>query len=289
MPSLGSAEREAYLDRTGTASPSRACRAPVWCTPVAIAAYPGGTIPRLEPMTARDHAGGAFGRRLQRLVWQRRVRSWEEQGATGLEKVVAAILEQLTLTGDETVVDLGCGTGEVALKLAPMAKEVIGVDIASGMIARLEERAHALGLANVQGVVSSLEEFDLAPGSVDVVVSNYVFHHLTDAAKEETLAKIAVWLRPGGQLVFGDMMLGRGLASDDRRVIARKVHVLARRGLGGWWRIAKNAVRYLVRVQERPVSRERWRQMLLRVGFVAVMVVPVVEEAAVAVARLPYP
>jgi ubiquinone/menaquinone biosynthesis C-methylase UbiE len=226
---------------------------------------------------------------LQRFVWQRRVGSWEQQGSIGLGKVVDAILAQLELTGEEVLVDLGCGTGEIALMVAPRVREVIGVDIAPAMIARLGERARAFGLANVTGIVASLEEFELGPASVDVVVSNYVFHHLSDAAKEETLARIACWLRPGGQVVIGDMMLGRGRVREDRQVIARKVQVLARKGIGGWWRIAKNAVRYLVRVQERPVSRERWRQMLLRVGFAAVAVVPVVEEAAVAVARLPHP
>jgi len=228
-------------------------------------------------------------RALQRVVWQRRVDSWEEQGSTGLGRVVEVILGHVVLTGAEVVVDLGCGTGEVALRIAPMAKEVIGVDIAPRMVARLEERARQLGYTNVRGRVASLEELELAPASVDLVVSNYVFHHLSDAAKQEALARIARWLRPAGQVVIGDMMLGRGVAREDREVIARKVRVLARKGVGGWWRIAKNLVRYLIRVQERPVSRERWRQMLLRVGFAAVMVVPVVEEAAVAVARLPHP
>jgi len=228
-------------------------------------------------------------RALQRFVWQRRVGSWEQQGSTGLGKIVDAILAELELTGEEIVVDLGCGTGEIALRVAPSAREVIGVDIAPGMIARLAERAGELGYTNVRGIVASLEELDLESASVDVVVSNYVFHHLSDGAKEETLARIARWLRPGGQVVIGDMMLGRGLAREDRQVVARKVQVLARKGIGGWWRIAKNVVRYLVRVQERPVSRERWRQMLLRVGFAAVVVMPVVEEAALAVARLPHP
>ena len=56
------------------------------------------------------------------------------------------------------------------------------------------------------------------------------------------------WLRPGGRLIVADMMFGRGGTSEDRAIIRSKVCALARKGIGGWWRIAKNSYRYLVRV-----------------------------------------
>jgi hypothetical protein len=56
---------------------------------------------------------------------------------------------------------------------------------------------------------------------------------------------------------------------------------LLRKGPGGWWRIAKNAGRYLLRFQERPVSIAAWEKMLSEAGFVKVEATQVVNEAAV--------
>jgi hypothetical protein len=66
------------------------------------------------------------------------------------------------------------------------------------------------------------------------------------------------------------MPAGRGGSSADRAIIRSKLAALARKGPGGWWRIVKNAARYLLRVQERPVSRGRWTAMLTAAGFAEV-------------------
>jgi hypothetical protein len=95
------------------------------------------------------------------------------------------------------------------------------------------------------------------------------------------------WLRPGGRLVIADMMFGRGASSRDRAIIKSKVAVLARKGPGGWWRIAKNAARYLLRVQERPVSMDTWTAMLTRSGFTEVSATTIVAEAGIVTGRRP--
>ena len=61
-------------------------------------------------------------------------------------------------------------------------------------------------------------------------------------------------------------MFGRGGSSRDREIIKLKLVTLARKGPGGWWRIAKNVARYLVRVQEIPISMEAWEE-LFRTGW----------------------
>ena len=75
------------------------------------------------------------------------------------------------------------------------------------------------------------------------------------------------------------MMFGRGASARDRVIIRSKVASLARKGPGGWWRIAKNAARYQLRVQERPVSMQAWAGMLARAGFAAVTATGIVAEA----------
>jgi hypothetical protein len=82
-----------------------------------------------------------------------------------------------------------------------------------------------------------------------------------------------------------DMMFGRGGSSADRAIIRSKLAALARKGPGGWWRIAKNAARYLLRVQERPVSMGRWTAMLTAAGFAEVTADTIRAEAGLVTGR----
>ena len=62
---------------------------------------------------------------------------------------------------------------------------------------------------------------------------------------------------------------------------------VARKGPGGWWRIAKNAARYLLRVQERPVPTQAWTAMLIRAGFAGVTSATIVAEAGLVTGQRP--
>ncbi len=219
----------------------------------------------------------------QRRFWTRNASSWDRQAAEspGLTRVVERVVDESAPRSGERVVDLGCGSGQLALRIAPSVAEVVGVDVSPAMIALLEERARAGGLTNVVGRSEAIEQLAFEPESVDLVVSNYVLHHLRDEDKEAAVRKAAGWLRPGGRLVVGDMMFGRGGEARDRRIIAAKIVLMLRKGPAGWWRIAKNAGRFVFRVQERPIPMGAWVAMLERAGFVDVRAAPVVNEAAV--------
>jgi hypothetical protein len=69
--------------------------------------------------------------------------------------------------------------------------------------------------------------------------------------------------------------------------LAAVTAALARKGPGGWWRIAKNAARYLLRVQERPVSMSRWTAMLSAAGFAEVTAATIRAEAGLVTGRRP--
>lgn len=185
-------------------------------------------------------------------------------------------------SGDR-VVDLGCGSGQLSLRFAGTAGSVLAVDVSQAMIELLERNAREQGLSNVEGRALPVEHLELPPGSVDVVVSNYALHHLRDEEKASAVVRAAQWLRPGGRLVVGDMMFGRGGDARDREIISSKVMLMLRRGPAGWWRVAKNAGRYIFRYQERPISMSAWVALFERAGLTGVEAHPVVNEAAVVV------
>jgi SAM-dependent methyltransferase len=107
------------------------------------------------------------------------------------------------LTPEDVVLDLGTGTGAIALALAPVAGQVLGRDISEGMMARAREKARERGIENVEFDRGTFRQPNVA-GPVDVVVSNFAMHHLSDAEKREAIAAIAD-LDPR-RFVLGDVM-----------------------------------------------------------------------------------
>jgi ubiquinone/menaquinone biosynthesis C-methylase UbiE len=221
----------------------------------------------------------------QKRFWTSRASSWDHDASRnpGLVRVVEAVIDKADAKATDRAVDLGCGSGQVALGLAPKVASVLAVDISQKMIDLLVENGRSQGIENVEGRAEPVESLSLEASSVDIVVSNYALHHLRDSDKPLLVRRAYDWLAPGGRLVVGDMMFGRGGEARDREIIASKLSLLLRKGPGGWWRIAKNASRYLFRLQERPVSMAAWEQMFKQAGFEKVLATPVVNEAAVVV------
>jgi ubiquinone/menaquinone biosynthesis C-methylase UbiE len=186
----------------------------------------------------------------------------------------------------DVVVDLGAGNGQVSLPLASHGAQVLSIDVSPGMVSALRSEALRRGLTSLEAITMPIEELRLPAGSVDLVVSSYALHHLRDPDKAKLVREAASWLRPGGRIVIADMMFGRGGSRRDREIIKLKLLTLARKGPGGWWRITKNVARYLVRVQECPISMDAWTALLRTAGFTSIAASAIVAEAGLVSARL---
>jgi ubiquinone/menaquinone biosynthesis C-methylase UbiE len=214
--------------------------------------------------------------------WDERVEQWHSHvtSAAAFEQLLTDLIELAAPRPADSCVDLGAGTGFVTMALARLTSSVLAVDISGAMISALAERAAEEGLRHVATQVSDLRDLRLRPESTDLVVSSYALHHLADPDKRALVARAARWLRPGGRLVIGDMMFGRGMSPRDRAILRQKVAALAAKGPGGLWRIAKNLTRYGLRVgQERPATPEFWLAALRDAGLADVVFRPVVAEA----------
>jgi len=154
------------------------------------------------------------------------------------------------------------------------------------MCRRLQHNRAAAGFENVEAIVAPVTSIPLADASVDVVVSNYCFHHLESTEKERALLEIGRVLRPGGRIVFADMMFELGIRSRrDRAVAAQLLRKLLPRGPAGLARLVKNAVRIATGRGEHPAGIEWWREALRRNGFVEVVVEALDHEGGIARAR----
>jgi SAM-dependent methyltransferase len=118
-----------------------------------------------------------------------------------------ALVSRLGITTGLKVLDLGCGDGTTALPAARLGAEVLGVDIASNLVAAGNQRAQAHGLTNCRfqlGDATNLS--DLADGSFDLVVSIFGAMFAPrpfDVAKE--MVRVAT---RGGRIVMGNWIPG---------------------------------------------------------------------------------
>ena len=118
-------------------------------------------------------------------------------------------------------------------------------------------------------------------------MTNYTLHHLRDADKALLMNRSFEWLRPGGRLVIGDMMFGRGGSSEDRAIYASKAKSFVRRGPAGWWRLAKNVARFSLRVREKPMTAQQWERLVRAARYEGISSRRIVAEACVVTATRP--
>src|SRR5881398_1281662 len=127
-----------------------------------------------------------------------------DRGAEHAEQQVETVREQLSSfiapSGDERALDAGTGAGTLALALAPLVREVVGVDV----VPELLERARAGAPANVTFVEGDATSLPFDGASFDLVCCRRTLHHI--ARPELVVAQLARLTRPGGRVFVDDQI-----------------------------------------------------------------------------------
>jgi ubiquinone/menaquinone biosynthesis C-methylase UbiE len=108
-------------------------------------------------------------------------------------------------SGDQ-VLDVGCGTGTLALEVqrrVGSAGRVVGIDPGAEQIARARAKAVRRNVP-IAFQVGVIEQLAFPDQTFDVVLSTLMMHHLPVSLKVQGLAEIARVLKPGGRVVIAD-------------------------------------------------------------------------------------
>jgi len=118
-----------------------------------------------------------------------------------LDAYVAIAAEFAAEHASATIVDVGCGTGNLAVRLAALGYRVIGVDPAAASLAIARSKPHAEAVTWIEGDATALSEQE-PPADLAVMTGNVAQVFLADEDWTGTLRAIAATLRPGGHFVF---------------------------------------------------------------------------------------
>jgi len=113
----------------------------------------------------------------------------------------------------QRVLDVGCGTGVVAITAARLGARVTGLDLTPALLERARENARIAGV-EVEWQEGDVEQMTLAGDSFDVVLSQY--GHMFAPRPELALAEMLRVLKPGGTIAFStwppELFVGRMFA-----------------------------------------------------------------------------
>jgi ubiquinone/menaquinone biosynthesis C-methylase UbiE len=104
--------------------------------------------------------------------------------------------------GDERVLDLGTGTGALAFAIAPLVREVVGVDAVPEMLE--EARRRGGDFPNVQLVEGDITKLPEGLGSFDITACVRTFHHVP--RPELVMAELVRKTLPGGYILVVDQL-----------------------------------------------------------------------------------
>lgn len=112
---------------------------------------------------------------------------------TTLERV------QQHLRPDLDVLEIGCGTGTTALRLAPGTRRMLAIDVSQGMVDIAREKLAAHPVPQLSFALADADEPSFGHATFDVALAFSVLHLVTDL--DATLASLSQALRPGGVLI----------------------------------------------------------------------------------------
>lgn len=128
------------------------------------------------------------------------------------EKDTQSIIRLIDLKPDQTVIDMGCGTGAFVLHAANHCRKIYAVDVSRPMLETCRQKVEKVGLSNIEFHQGGFLTYQHYAEPADALVSVVVLHHLPDFWKLIGLQRAAAMLKPGGKLYLFDAVFSFDVA-----------------------------------------------------------------------------
>jgi len=117
-------------------------------------------------------------------------------------RIHTRLIELANLKGEETVLDIGCGTGKIDLRLAKILRggSIYGIDIAPNMIKIAKRNARRAG-CKINYTMGNATKLPYKDNIFDVVFTSLIFHHMGYEEKHSTLLEIHRVLKWNGKYI----------------------------------------------------------------------------------------
>ena len=143
---------------------------------------------------------------------------WLERSDREKEENVSNLIQNMRIKSNDTIADIGAGSGYHVFRMAPLAKKglIYAVDIQVEMLMAIEKSKESSEIRNVETIIGSEKSVYLPKNSVDKILMVDVYHEFNFPV--EMIASMKNALKPKGQLFLIEY---RG---EDSRVPIKKVH-----------------------------------------------------------------
>lgn len=155
-----------------------------------------------EKVPSRDGIGKVYmGREISQVVSQHAIGWLERRDREGEEKP-SLVMDQLELTPDAVVADIGAGSGYFSFLIAPLVPEgkVLAVDIQQEMLDFVEAKKKLKKVRNIETHLGTIEDTRLEPETVDMALMVDAYHEFSHP--REMAESIVEGLKPGGRIIF---------------------------------------------------------------------------------------
>jgi putative AdoMet-dependent methyltransferase len=107
---------------------------------------------------------------------------------------------------NQTVIDLGCGTGASTIFLAERFKKVYAVDVSPAMLEQAKKKCTGLSNNNIEFIQAGFLSYKHQGDPVDLLITKAAFHHLPDFWKQIALLHMNRMLHLGGHFYLFDIV-----------------------------------------------------------------------------------
>lgn len=136
------------------------------------------------------------------------IKIYDQRMATlrDIKKEIEDAIKVIGLTKQDSLLEIGCGTGEFCIEAAKRCKNVIALDVSKNMLDYAKNKALGRGVNNISFINAGFLSYEHQGELLDLVVSSIALHHLPDFWKLMALKNINSMLKDKGKFYLHDVV-----------------------------------------------------------------------------------